>query len=121
MSEVISEAPIPPPRSALKWAALDLDGTLAQGIWTPEDPTRQIGPPIRANVVKLNHLVADGWKIAIHTSRPWADYETIEWWLEFHRIIWHVIVCGKLLAGVYVDDRAVHESEADWSGGRTVE
>ena len=112
------EAPLPPPRSALKWAAVDLAQTIAQGVWTPEDPTRQIGPPIIENVRKLEQLDKAGWKIAIHTSRSWGDYETIEMWLNFHHIPWSRIVCGKLLAGIYVDDRAVHESEDDWSRGQ---
>ena len=33
-----------PPRGDLKWAAIDLDGTLAEGVWTPDDPTAAIGP-----------------------------------------------------------------------------
>lgn len=107
--------PATPPRSHLKWAAVDLDGTLAEGIWTPEDPTSDIGPPIKANVHKLIRLVSNGWKIYIHTSRPWHDYERIETWLTFWGIPYNGIICGKLLAGIYVDDRAVHESEAVWS------
>lgn len=103
------------PRSHLKWAAIDLDGTIAQGIWTPENPTAEIGPPIEDNVVKLKKLVSQGWKIHIHTSRPWHDYERIETWLVFWHIPFDDIHCGKLLAGIYVDDRAVHESEEVWS------
>lgn len=115
-----SEPPATPPRSHLIWAAVDLDGTLAEGIWTPEDPTSKIGPPIRRNVVKLIKLVESGYKIHIHTARPWHDFERIETWLIFHQIPFHGIHCGKILAAVYIDDRAVHESEDDWTGGRVL-
>jgi hypothetical protein len=108
------EAPLPPVRTVLNWSALDLDSTLSTGIWTPDDPTRRIGAPIEANVAKLLELVQAGWKIAIHTSRPWSDYETIELWLRFHRIPYQLIVCGKLLAGKYVDDRAINAEEGSW-------
>lgn len=114
---MISEPPAVPPRSRLIWAAVDLDGTLAEGIWSPEDPTSKIGPPIRRNIHKLKDLVLRGWKIHIHTSRPWHDFEMIEAWLIFHKIPYNSIHCGKLLAAVYIDDRAVHESEPTWEGG----
>ena len=109
-----SKAPMPPPRSELLWAAVDLDATLARGIWTPDNPTREIGPPIPENVEKLHALVDRGMKPVIHTSRGWTDYEAIESWLAYHGLPVRRIVCGKLLAGVYVDDRAVHESAAVW-------
>jgi len=109
------QPPATPVRGYLKWAAVDLDGTLAQGIWTPEDPTSDIGPPIERNVNKVMDLIAKGWKIHIHTARPWHDYERIEVWSEFWSVPYHYIHCGKLLAGIYVDDRAVHESEPVWS------
>jgi hypothetical protein len=103
------------PRSNLKWAAIDLDGTLAEGIWTHDDPTAEIGPPILANVYKLRWLLDLGWKIHIHTARPWHDYERIETWLVFWQIPYHAIHCGKILAGIYVDDRAVHADKEFWS------
>lgn len=109
-----------PEREQLIWAAVDLDGTIAEGIWTPGNPTSEIGPPIWANVIKLKHLVEKGWKIHIHTSRPWHDFERIETWLNYWHIPYNAIHCGKLLAAVYIDDRAVHESEHDWSNGQKV-
>lgn len=104
----------PPPRSSLLWAAVDLDGTLAEPVWTPDNPTTAIGDPIWRNVEKLNQLVRYGYKIHIHTSRPWHDYEAIEAWLNYWDIKFHRIECGKLLAVLYIDDRGRHESEESW-------
>lgn len=107
--------PVLPPVSDLTWAAVDLDGTLAQSIWSPEDPTSEIGPPIEENVAKLFTLVKAGWKIVIHTSRAWHDHDAIAAWMEFHSIPYHKIICGKLLAGMYIDNLAVNADAKAWT------
>lgn len=103
------------PRKYLMWLAVDLDGTLAEGIWTPEDPTSEIGQPIGQNVEKARRLAEAGWKIVIHTARPWHDYEAIETWANHFEVPFKQIVCGKLLAAAYIDDRAINADDADWS------
>jgi hypothetical protein len=103
-----------PQRKNLLWLAVDLDGTLAAPIWTPENPTAAIGEPIWLNVIKLREAVRRGYKIVIHTSRAWTDYEAIEAWLLLHDIPFKAIQCGKLLAHRYVDDRAVHADDPNW-------
>lgn len=105
---------LPPPRGELIWAAVDLDGTLAEPVWTPKTPGPEIGDPIWDNVGKLWGLVRSGYKVVIHTSRGWHDYEAIESWLNYWFIPHDKIVCGKLLAKVYIDDRALHESADSW-------
>ena len=94
----------------LIWAAVDLDGTLAVSVW----PEPGIGEPIRHNVAKLKELKARNYKVVIHTSRGWEHYAPIEAWLESHGIPFDKIVCGKLLARVYIDDRALAADEAVW-------
>lgn len=103
------------PRSYLKWLAVDLDGTLAEGIWTPEEPTSEIGAPIARNVEKVRRLAEAGWKIVIHTARPWHDYESIEAWANWVPVPFKGIVCGKLLAAAYIDDRAINADDPDWT------
>lgn len=105
----------PGPIAQLRWALIDLDGTLAESVWTPEDPTSRIGDPIPVNVAKALQLHADGWKLTIHTSRPWTDYEAIESWCHYHSIPIRRIICGKLLGGVMIDDRNVPIDSPDWS------
>lgn len=106
-----------PPRSDLLWAAVDLDGTLAQSVWTPANPTSEIGPPIWANVDKAHRLVAAGYKIMIHTSRPDTDYENIEGWLNHYGIPFKAIRTGKPLAILYIDDRGLHADAESWLPG----
>lgn len=106
-----------PPRSDLKWLGVDLDGTLAAPIWTADNPTSDIGDPLRNNVARLRRAVDKGYKIIIHTSRPWTDYENIEGWLNYHAIPFKEIQCGKPLYYRYIDDRAItaiEEADGDW-------
>lgn len=95
----------PPPRSDLLWLAVDLDQTLSASEWSPDNPVTPPGDPIEENVAELRRCVSLGWKVAIHTSRSWAEYQVIEEWLNYHKIPFKIIVCGKLLAYRYVDDR----------------
>lgn len=108
--------PTPSPRSDLKWIGVDLDGTIAKPVWTPENPTHEIGEPIWENVAKLREAVAAGFKPVIHTSRAWTDYETIETWLNHYAIPFKQIQCGKPLYRAYADDRGVHASAANYHG-----
>jgi hypothetical protein len=98
----------------LLWIAVDLDNTIAEGSWTPENPTSQIGSPIAVNVEKCRELVRHGYKIIIHTARGWTDYERIEVWCADNDIPVSHIVCGKLLAKRYVDDRNTDMNDASW-------
>jgi hypothetical protein len=96
--------PIPRPSEELLWFAIDLDGTLAEA-WKPGDDAYSIGAPIWDNIKKCREVSRAGYKVVIHTARPWSDFELIEWWLRHHFVSYHRIVCGKLMAKYYIDDR----------------
>lgn len=104
----------PPPRADLKWIGVDLDGTLALPVWTPDNPTSLIGDPIWTNVAKLKIALAKGFKAVVHTSRPWTDYEGIESWLHHWQIPYSQIQCGKPLFYRYIDDRGVNAGAEEW-------
>lgn len=103
-----------PQRAELIWVGVDLDGTLAEPLWTAQDPTNAIGEPIPHNVAKLAELVEHGYKIVVYTSRPWTDYEAIEAWLNHNEIPFKHIQCGKPLFALYVDDRGRHSEAESW-------
>lgn len=103
-----------PPRDKLLWVGVDLDGTLAEPVWTPQNPTSEIGNPIWENVAKLAALHVAGYKIIIHTSRAWTDYELVEDWLRTHHIPFREIQMGKPLFALYIDDRARHADAESW-------
>lgn len=105
----------PRPSADLRWLAVDLDKTLAEAShWPVLHPVWPIGPPIPSAVAKVRDAVAHGWKVIIHTARPWADYEMIEGWLTANDIPFNRIVCGKLLAAAYIDDRNIDPQAGRW-------
>jgi len=90
---------------SLKWLGIDFDQTLAHSSGYPDFIPSE---PIEGAVEATQKLAREGWKIIIHTSRHWADYQNIENWLNFYQIPFRRIVCGKLMAKYYIDDRAIH-------------
>lgn len=101
-------------RSDLIRIGVDLDGTLAEPVWTPENPVDDIGDPIWENVEKVRALHEKGYKIYIHTSRPDYQVELVEGWLDKHGIPWRHVDCGKKLFRAYIDDRAIPANAESW-------
>jgi hypothetical protein len=100
----------PTHRTDLIWAAVDFDGTLVE----TRPPDYALGDPLPGVREKLWQLYLNDYKIAIHSARPWSDYELIESWLNYWMLPWDKIILGKLLAKVYIDDRALNAREDSW-------
>jgi len=92
----------PLPNEGLKWIAVDFDGTIAKNSGFPDFIPSE---PLEGVKKILDRFVAQGYKIIVHTARPWADYDNIEKWCIENEIPFRRIVCGKLLAKFYIDDR----------------
>jgi hypothetical protein len=114
LKRIVDGPPVVPQREKLLWVGVDLDGTLATPVWTPSNPTSEIGYPITENVNKIQKLISAGYKVIVHTSRPWTDYEAIENWLNHYSIPFREIQCGKPLYAAYIDDRAINARELSW-------
>src|SRR5215217_224066 len=108
---------LPPPRSELKWLAVDFDDSICQSNWSVDNPTARPGAPIKSSVEQIHRCIGLGWKIAVHTARPWSEYEIVESWMDFHKIPFTRIICGKVLAFSYLDDRAKYIGSKDWTSG----
>lgn len=87
----------------LLWVGVDLDKTLAEGIW----PKEGIGKPIKGAREFLNKLVEKGFKITIFTSRPWSHHKCIEDWCSDNGMPVRRIICGKPLFRCTIDDRNI--------------
>ncbi len=102
-----------------KTIAIDLDGTLAEyGEWKGED---HFGEPRKGAKESVKAMYDAGHTIIVHTCR--GNTEKIKEWLDKNEIPFHHInknpkqpegTSSKLLADVYVDDRAVSADKA-WS------
>lgn len=99
-----------PKMGELNWLAVDFDNTLAKSVW----PRPGIGGVMPGVLDKIAEAIEAGWKIVVHTSRSWADYEQIELWLKTNEVPYHRIVCGKLLAAAYIDDRNIAADAESW-------
>jgi hydroxymethylpyrimidine pyrophosphatase-like HAD family hydrolase len=88
---------------------IDLDGTLSEVTW----PRPGIGAPFPYTRDLLQHYADQGFGVVIYTARP-ASHETMIWnWLQEHEMdhLVYEVVCGKPLAGLYIDDMAVNIRE----------
>jgi|SRR5215203_1707519 len=98
----------------LKYYGVDLDGTLAESVWTPESPSSAIGDPIKENLVKLQEVIEAGFEVYIYTARPYSDLYMIKYWLEYWEIPHHGVICGKPLFKYIIDDRCRNAEEDSW-------
>jgi len=98
----------------MKWIAIDFDLTLAANTYDIETGENPMGAPLPGTLGKCRELVDHGYKIVIHTSRPWYDYEVVEAWLMHYGYPFHSIVCGKLQALAYIDDRNIDMRSPSW-------
>lgn len=95
----------PAQREKLIWIAVDFDGTIATSSWSADNPNALPGDVLPEVREKLEAIHTVGKKIVVHTSRGYADYEIIESYMNHHRLPFDKIICGKLLAEKYIDDR----------------
>lgn len=94
----------PKPAEGVDVVAVDLDGVLAEGTW----PSPAIGVLIPAGAQIVKHYHDEGYEVVVFTSRPGSHRNRIWDFLEENGLDEYVydVKTGKLLAGLYVDDRA---------------
>ena len=51
--------------------------------------------------------------IMIYTARGWAEYRMTEYWLNTMGIKYDVLLCGKPIYDIWLDDRAICFEEWD--------
>lgn len=88
----------------------DLDGTICEEMPTFE---RFLANPKQAVVDKINTLYENGHTIIIFTARSWAEYDITKQWLEKYCISYDLLMCGKVIYDVWVDDRALNVTDIE--------
>jgi uncharacterized HAD superfamily protein len=84
--------------------AVDLDKTLCKEECFTEEECFY-ATPIKKTIDKINNLNRKGHFIIIHTSRK-EDLRLItEYWLKKNKVSYNVLVCEKLWADYYIDDK----------------
>ena len=100
----------PIPSDHLKWLCVDFDETISQNSGHPDFVPHK---PVKGAIAALQELDRRGYKIIVYTARPWADYVNIEDWLLEYSVPFRRIVCGKVLAKHYIDDKNLGTT-IDW-------
>jgi histidinol phosphatase-like enzyme len=87
----------------------DLDGTICNEMPTFE---KSLAIPDKDVVDKVNELYYAGNFITIYTARGWAEYNMTKKWLETNNVNHNLLICGKPIYDVWVDDKACNIK--DW-------
>lgn len=97
----------------MKTAVIDIDGVICE-----ERPTfeRSLAEPLAGARDEVDRLADAGYRIVLHTARSWSEYEMTERWLHDHGIYYDVLVMGKPVADIVVDDRSVKSLEEAVNG-----
>lgn len=94
--------------------AVDFDGVLHNPV--DRDTGRRMGKPFPGALQAMRELHQMGAKIIVHTVRANTDKKHVEEWLLYFGFPFWTVE-PKLLADVYVDDRALR-FEGDWDQTR---
>jgi hypothetical protein len=89
--------------------AVDLDGTLLEKAEYPS-----FGAPRDGAREAVCALRSSGYRVIVHTARPRREKTAVEAVLHHYGISIDGVRCGKLMADVYVDDRAL-DARSPWS------
>lgn len=83
----------------------DLDGTICE-----ERPVfeKSMAKPSYDVIKSINALHDNGRFIIIYTARGWPEYAMTERWLKDQNIKYDLLMCGKPVYDVWVDDRAIN-------------
>jgi len=93
-----------------KTYCIDVDGTICDERKTFE---KSLAEPKQDIINIVNKLYSAGNRIIIYTARGWGEYSMTERWLEDNGVKYHQLLCGKPIADVFLDDRAVNVKDAD--------
>jgi len=93
-----------------KLIAVDLDGTLCEGVfWGDGDPR-----PLIHRIKYFNKLYKRGAHIIIYTARQPKWLPETQSWLDKHEVMYHGIMMQKKPgADLYIDDLALNINDLD--------
>jgi len=88
----------------------DLDGTICEERKTFE---KSLAAPKQDVIDLVNKLFDDGNTIIIYTARSWSEFKITEHWLKEKDVKYNVLMCGKPIYDVWIDDRAMNVEDID--------
>jgi hypothetical protein len=83
---------------------IDLDGVICTEEKTFE---RYLAKPLEGVRFAMYNLHCAGHKIVIYTARSWAEERITREWLKNNNVVYDVLLMGKPIGDVWIDDRAI--------------
>jgi len=84
---------------------IDMDGVICDEMPTFE---RALAKPHLDFIETMQKLKKAGNFITIYTSRGWVEYKMTKDWLDKYEVPYDVLLLGKPIYDVWIDDRAVN-------------
>jgi hydroxymethylpyrimidine pyrophosphatase-like HAD family hydrolase len=91
-----------------KTYVFDLDGTICEERATFE---KFLAAPIKEMIDLVNQLYSRGCRIIIYTARSWGEFAITEKWLKENNVKYDILMCGKPIYDVWVDDRCCNPED----------
>ena len=87
-----------------KTIAIDMDGVICHEERTFDRP---LASPITGAIESVNAIHSAGHTVIIWTARGWEQFRATEDWLKRHGVSYDVLLMGKPIVDLFIDDRAV--------------
>lgn len=87
-----------------KVIAIDMDGVICKEERTFDRP---LATPVPGAIESVNEIHKSGHTVIIWTARGWEQFRSTEDWLKRHNVSYDVLLMGKPMFDVFIDDRAV--------------
>ena len=87
-----------------KVVAIDMDGVICKEERTFDRP---LAEPIPGAVDAVNSIHKSGHTVIIWTARGWEQFKTTQDWLRRYEVSYDVLLMGKPLVDIFIDDRAI--------------
>lgn len=88
----------------LKKMVIDMDGTICTEKPTFEKSMAVLIPGAKEALAKWH---SEGIHITIYTARGWGEYAMTKKWLTDNDVKHDLLMCGKPIYDVWIDDRAL--------------
>lgn len=94
----------------MKRIVFDIDGTLCEERETFE---RGLAQPKKEIIELVNEVYAQGVFVILYTARSWSEYRITETWLKGNGVHYNLLMCGKPVYDLWVDDRSVNPNNIE--------
>lgn len=89
----------------MKRIVFDIDGTLCDERETFE---KCLSEPNEELIRLVNYCFNNEIFVILYTGRSWSEYKMTENWLKNNNVSYHLLICGKPIYDLWIDDRSMN-------------